>query len=313
MKTDEGLEVFASLPVIISASRSTDIPAYYAEWFIERLNKGYIRWINPFNNRSYYVSFANTRFVVFWSKNPDKIIPFLSILDRLGINYYFLFTLNDYEKEGFEPNIPSLQHRIESFINLSMVIGKDRVIWRFDPILRPDPLEISDIIERIKNIGNRLYPFTKKLVFSFIDMKYSKVKRQTSGYNIFPLTKEEKLKVISGLLELNKNWRLPLASCADEADYSPEIAHNSCIDGNLIRSICHDDPVIISYLKSCGKKDPGQRPACKCVKSKDIGQYDTCPAGCVYCYATDHEKAGKNYLSHQNNRSDDTITGKSEF
>jgi len=307
--TDDGMEVSASLPVIISASRSTDIPAYYADWFFERLKKGYVRWINPYNNKSYYISLQHTKFIVFWTKNPVSILPYLNRHEINGIRYYILFTLNDYEKEEFEPNIPKLKQRIEAFKHLSLLLGKDRVIWRFDPILKSGSTGVLEILTRIRNIGDEIFPYTRKLVFSFIDMKYAKVRRQTSPYNISQFSSEEKQEIISGLITNNKKWNLTLASCADETINQPEIIHNSCIDGELIRSICFDDPDMMRYLEKFGRKDRGQRSACLCIKSKDIGQYDTCPAGCVYCYASDHEKAKINYSIFLNPGKNDTITG----
>ena len=124
--------VQAVAPVIISASRSTDIPAFYAKWFFNRLAKGYCIWYNPFNKKPTYVSFSRCKVIVFWTKNPEPIIPFLPELDKRGIHYYFQVTLNDYEQEGFEPCVPKLAHRVEVFKRLSALIGKEKVIWRFE-------------------------------------------------------------------------------------------------------------------------------------------------------------------------------------
>ena len=117
--TELGDNVGATAPVIISASRSTDIPAFYAKWFFNRLAKGYCAWYNPFNQQKMYISFSKCRVIVFWTKNPKPIMPYLHILDEMGIHYYFQVTLNDYTKEGFEPNVPSVEERIETFKNLS--------------------------------------------------------------------------------------------------------------------------------------------------------------------------------------------------
>ena len=135
--TDSGKIVEATAPVIISASRPTDIPAFYTKWFFNRLAKGYCAWYNPFNQQKMYVSFSKCKVIVFWTKNPKPIIPYLHILDEMGIHYYFQVTLNDYTKEGFEPNVPSVEKRIETFKNLSDTIGKEKVIWRFDPLPQP--------------------------------------------------------------------------------------------------------------------------------------------------------------------------------
>ena len=156
--------------MIISASRRTDIPAFYAEWFFRRLEAGYCAWVNPFNQKKMYVSFKNCRVVVFWSKNPEPILPYLHKLDERGIHYYFQFTLNDYEQEGFEPNVPELERRIETFRKLSGMIGKERVIWRFDPLIVTPSLSTDMLLARIERIGDSLKGCTEKLVFSFVDV-----------------------------------------------------------------------------------------------------------------------------------------------
>lgn len=123
---DIGEQVESTTPVIISASRSTDIPAFYAKWFFNRLAKGYCAWYNPFNQQKMYISFSKCKVIVFWTKNPKPIMPYLHILDEMDIHYYFQVTLNDYTKEYFEPNVPSVYARIETFKNLSDTIGKEK-------------------------------------------------------------------------------------------------------------------------------------------------------------------------------------------
>ena len=113
----QGKTVEASAPVIVSASRSTDIPAFYSDWFINRFREGYVVWRNPFNQQPMYISFKNTKVIVFWTKNPKPLIPYLHELDEKGIHYYFQFTLNDYVAEGFEPKVPSVEQRVETFGN----------------------------------------------------------------------------------------------------------------------------------------------------------------------------------------------------
>ena len=165
-----------SYPIIVSASRSTDIPAFYAKWFVNRLAAGYAVWYNPFNQQPMKISFEKTKVVVFWTKNPAPLIPYLHELDERGIHYYFQFTLNDYEVENFEPNVPALEERVETFKRLSALIGKERVIWRFDPIIMTSRLQPRDILKKVWKIGNLIKGCTEKLVFSFVDVKsYRKV------------------------------------------------------------------------------------------------------------------------------------------
>ena len=115
IRADDAGLIQAAAPVIVSASRRTDIPAFYAEWFVRRLRAGYVRWVNPFSGQAQYVSFARTRAVVFGSKNPQPLLPHLAELDRRGIGYYVQFTLNDYEAEGLEPGLPPLATRLATF------------------------------------------------------------------------------------------------------------------------------------------------------------------------------------------------------
>ena len=293
-------------PVIISASRSTDIPAFYARWFINRLKADYTIWINPFNQQPMYVSFKNTKVVVFWSKNPKPLIPYLKELDDKGIHYYFQFTLNDYEPEGFEPNVPPVEERIRTFRQLSERIGKEKVIWRFDPLILTNKSSVNELLQKVENTGNQLKDYTQKLVFSFADIGiYKKVqanlKRQAILYREFD--KQTMTDFALKLHQLNKNWHLKLATCAESMDLeSYGIEHNRCIDGELMKKIFSDDTELMYYLSS-GKlpdknalfseisskpvdlKDKGQRKACGCMISKDIGRYNTCSHFCVYCYA----------------------------
>ena len=158
--TDTGDKVEAMAPVIVSASRSTDIPAFYAKWFFNRLEKGYCVWCNPFNQKPSYVAFKNCKVIVFWTKNPRPIFPYLNTLDCRGIHYYFQVTLNDYEKENFEPNVPPLAERIETFKELSRRVGKDKVIWRFDPLIVTSGIAPRELLRRIWRIGNALKGYT---------------------------------------------------------------------------------------------------------------------------------------------------------
>ncbi|HOW04274.1 DUF1848 domain-containing protein [Methanospirillum hungatei] len=308
--TDEGIQVSATCPVIISASRATDLPAYYADWFIHRLRRGYVRWVNSFNpHLPYYVSFEDTRAIVFWSRNPLPLFPHLDELDHRGFIYYFQVTLTDYGPEGLEPGVPPLDERISTFIRLSEQIGRDRVIWRFDPVLLTSSLDMDTLLSRIAYIGNRIAPFTNKFVFSFVDTSYSKVKKQAGIWHFRSPDPADKEKFIEGIVRMNRTWGITLASCADEVCYGPEIEQNRCVDDVLLRKIGQHDTALLRYLDNHPGKDPGQRPACRCIKSKDIGQYDTCLHGCVYCYATDHAKAPVQYEKHLSSPEADTITG----
>ena len=154
--TDSGERVEAVAPVVISASRATDIPAFYAEWFFRRLERGYCVWVNPFSKRKVYVSFLRCKVIVFWTKNPAPIMPYLHILDRKRIHYYFQFTINDYEKEGLEPRVPSLGCRVDTARRLAAMIGAGRVVWRFDPMLLTPSLTPHYFLARVWRLGNMM-------------------------------------------------------------------------------------------------------------------------------------------------------------
>jgi DNA repair photolyase len=323
--TDYGEQVEAQVPIIISASRSTDIPAFYAKWFISRLKAGYCIWYNPFNKQQMYVSFKNCKVIVFWTKNPIPLISYLNELEERGINYYFQYTLNDYEKEEFEPNVPVLALRIETFKKLSTLIGKDKVIWRFDPLILTNEITPRTLLTRIWHIGNALKGFTNKLVFSFVDIKYRKVQnnliKETKSFtkenlDIAEPSQEQIIEIVEGLVKMREawakdGWNISMATCAEDVDLDKyDIEHNRCIDGELMKQIFSNDTDLVYYLnygklpektlfgdessvslKPVNMKDKGQRKICGCMISKDIGMYNTCSHYCVYCYANTSRKA----------------------
>lgn len=303
--TDHKQKVVAQAPVIISASRATDIPAFYSNWFFGRLGKGYVRWRNPFNGKDSYVSFANTRFVVFWSKNPAPLIPNLYILKERGIGCYVQYTLNDYENDGFEANVPALQHRIDTFKCLVDTLGDGSVVWRFDPIVLTDTVSEESLLEKIDNIAERLRGYTEKLVFSFADIdSYKRVGKNLmqAGIKYKEWDNESMLSFSKKLSELNESWGLRLTTCSESIALEQfNIEHNRCIDPELIARLAPNDAVLQNFLFNA-RTDGGQRKHCGCILSKDIGAYNTCPHGCAYCYAnTSPHSALSNYQRHNPN------------
>lgn len=284
-EADERVRALA--PMIVSASRATDIPAFFAPWFFDRLDKGYCVWRNPYNGKDSYVSFANTRFIVFWSKNPAPLSPFLPRLKERGIGFYIQYTLNDYECEGLEVNVPKLDARIDTFKKIVDGYGLGRVVWRFDPMILTDKIGIDELLGKIQRIASELNGYTEKLVFSFADIAgYKKVgvNLRSAGINYRKWTESEMREFATGLQDMNLNMQL--ATCAEKIDLSRYgIEHNHCIDPDLISRLAPDDPALQMWLFGA-TKDKGQRQACGCILSKDIGQYNTCTHGCLYCYAT---------------------------
>lgn len=345
---ENGELVDMQVPILVSASRSTDIPAFYADWFFYRLDKaGYSAWTNPFNGVKSYVSYKDTRFIVFWSKNPKPLLRYLPILKQRKIGCYIQYTLNDYEEEGLEKNVPQLKQRIETFKQLVNALGKGHVIWRFDPLVLTDNMDIARLIDKIENIGDQLLGYTEKLVFSFADiLSYRKVQSnlQKAKINCIDWQEEQMREFAQRLSLLNKKWGYDLATCGEKIDLTKfGVKKNLCIDDDLIIKLAYDDKILMDYLKvhffqipqpslfgetealpdgaiilSNGmyalhgdNKDKGQRVFCGCIKSKDIGEYNTCVHGCEYCYANaSKQAAAMNYKYHKENPWSETITGK---
>lgn len=255
IQRENGEIVVAQAPVIISASRSTDIPAFYADWFFHRLKIGYSAWINPYNGSRNYISYQNTRFIVFWSKNPKPMIPY------------------------------------------------------FD----------------------KLKGYTEKLVFSFADISsYRKVKYNLEHNNVHyhEFDENSMSEFAAKLSQLNKKWGYTLTTCGEKIDFEKfGILHNRCIDDDLMIKYFSDDQVLMKHLgveiqegglfdpvqivRTKDNKDKGQRLLCGCITSKNIGEYNTCPHQCEYCYAnTTKELATLNWKNHQTNKYGETITGR---
>lgn len=328
---ENGNRIEAQSPIIVSASRSTDIPAFYSDWFIERLKKGYVRWKNPFNGQPLYVAFENTRLVVFWSKNPKPMLKHIDYLVERDINFYFQYTLNDYDIEKLEPNVHNVTSRIETFQRLSERIGKEKVIWRFDPLILTDKIGVDDLLKKVDNVGSQLKGYTDKMVFSFADIKnYKKVQGNLtkSGINFREFDKETMLQFATGLQQLNKTWNYEIGTCAETIPLEPfGIIHNKCVDDDLMIKLFPHDKVLMDFLgvrisqpsifepdlkieKTKNNKDKGQRALCGCIVSKDIGEYNTCPHFCEYCYANTSRKLVKaNYNQHNVNPLGETISG----
>lgn len=332
---ENGEQVKAQAPVIVSASRSTDIPGFYCDWFLHRLKIGYSAWTNPFNGVRSYVSYQNTRLIVFWSKNPRHLLDENGLLDYLqekGINCYIQFTLNDYVDEKLERGVPSVEARIATFKAIVRKLGFGKVIWRFDPLILTDKIGVEGLLRKVKNIGDQLKGYTEKLVFSFADIAaYKKVKAnlERNNINYREFTEADMIQFASGLQKLNTAWGYTLATCGEKIDIEKYgIVHNKCVDDDLMIKYFSDDVKLMDYLgveireadlftgertiiKKKNNKDKGQRQFCGCIASKDIGEYNTCAHLCEYCYANSSKEAAlRNLQTHRQNPFAETIIGK---
>ena len=264
--------------MIISASRKTDIPAYYSEWFINRIKAGFAYSRNPMNAHQISRIPLDPEVVdciVFWTKNPIPMIPRLDELK--DYTYYCQFTLTGYGRD-MEANLPDKKKElIPAFKQLSDKIGAERVIWRYDPIAFNETYTPEYHLNAFSQIAEELNGYTEKCVISFVDM-YSKIQKNMQEMSVGEMTEEEMRAFAKELVSVTKENNMVLATCAEKIDLSDlGIEHNACIDAAVIERICG------GTLKA--KKDPSQRQECQCVESREIGSYNTCANGCRYCYA----------------------------
>lgn len=261
--------------MILSASRRTDIPAYYSEWMINRLREGYVVVPNPRNPHrlsKVILTPENVDCIVFWSKDPTNMLQKLHSIEELGYQYYFEYTITAFGSD-VERYLPDKESIIETFLKLSERIGAERVDWRFDPIMVTDEYPVDRHLERFEYLCSRLSGHTKRCIISFVD-PYRHLGAKFKG-----MSREQIKMTAEGISRIARKYHLPLYSCAEEIDLSElEIGHSACIDPKKIERI-------IGVPIAAGK-DSGQRSACGCAASVDIGMYDTCGHGCAYCYAT---------------------------
>ncbi len=286
---------------IISASRRTDIPAYYAQWFVNRLRAGYCVVPNPFNrNQVSRISLApkDVLAIVFWTRNSRPLLPFLDELDHRDYRYYFQYTVMN-NPRSIDPHGPSLHAALETFHSLANRIGADRVIWRYDPIIFTETTDAKFHQQTFETIADKLEGFTHRCVISVVDNyrkaqgRLRKLSRQ-EGFRLQGYVAEVHEPMLLALRKTAEERGMDLTSCAEDIDLSPlGIKPGKCVDDELIRRVFG---VTVE-----NRKDKSQREACGCVESRDIGVYDTCLMGCRYCYATSSfDKALANYKAHDN-------------
>lgn len=275
--------------MIISASRRTDIPAFYADWFMMRVREGFFHRVNPFNSRqvsSFSLKPEDVGAVCFWTKNPRPLMPHLDELNERGLNCYFQFTLNPYDTI-FEPNVPPLQERIETMIELAGRIGRERVVWRYDPVILTSATPVSWHLEQAERIAGKVCAATGRLVFSFYDFygrgegRLSKA-LTGSGVTLEDIAAPEQQKsleqIARGLKEVADRHNLQIFTCSEDVELDAiGIRHGACIDGDLVRELFG--------INASSKNDKNQREACNCVESADMGIYNSCRFRCAYCYA----------------------------
>jgi len=271
--------------MIISASRRTDIPAFYSNWFINRARAGYCTVPNPFNrDQISRISLrpADVEVIVFWTRNSKPLMRHLGELDGQGYRYYFQFTVMA-NPRVLDPYSPTIKESIRTFKALSDRIGPKRVIWRYDPIVLSNLTDPAFHREKFATIAKELKGHTNRTVISIVDIYKSITARmrrlESSGLRLLSPQGPDLTDIVRSLSEIAGTYEMNLVSCAEEIDPQPlGVNRGKCVDDELIAKEFG--------LKVAPKKDPHQRAACGCIISKDIGLYDTCPYNCVYCYAT---------------------------
>ncbi|NMC57463.1 MAG: DUF1848 domain-containing protein [Eubacteriaceae bacterium] len=282
--------------MIISASRRTDIPAFYSDWFIERIKQGYACIKNPMNAKQIKTVSLKPQYVdciVFWTKNAAPLMSKLKILDELGYIYYFLWTITPYGKD-IEKNLPDKEGIISNFIKLSEMIDSNRVILRYDPIITNDKYTEDFHVNYFKNLTSELSGYTNKCIISFVDI-YNKLSKQAKEIIGSQVDNSDMFDIANKLNKIAQENNITVQTCCEEIDLSRAgLSNGACIDIELIENLCRRK-LNISKAKS-------QRQLCNCAESVDIGAYNCCAHGCVYCYANSSERTvNENIKNHDIN------------
>ncbi len=284
--------------MIISASRRTDLPAFHAKWFMERVRAGYCRVRNPFNPAQVSrisLNPADVDAIVFWTRFPRPLLPWLDELEDRGFRYYFLFTLLDYPRV-LEPGTPRTGAAIRVFQELARRIGPERVIWRYDPIVPSTVTDAAFHLRTFEKLSAALAGHTRRCVVSVLE-NYRKIRARMAALDPLGVRLLEpepgSMETLFGKMAACAQSRgMELRACAQETDYSAwGVRPNRCVDPELLNSLFG--------LQLPLEKDPSQRTHCGCAPSRDIGAYDTCGFGCAYCYANSNFARSREKLRGQ--------------
>lgn len=284
--------------MIISASRRTDLPAFYTPWFLNRVRTGHCLVPNPFNRKQVSrvsLSPDNVEAVVFWTRDPRPLMPHLRELADMGHRVLFLYTLLG-NPRALDPGCPPAPQAVKTFRELSDRIGPERIIWRYDPIVHTSLTDLSYHRKNFSKLAACLEGYTRRCIFSFVEL-YRKTTRRlqrlpSQGIQLGEFAEEPLSNLVSHLAAEAALRGMELMHCAS-GDDAPALGvlRGKCIDGDYLSEHLG--------LKLLSAKDSGQRPRCGCLPSKDIGMYDTCLFGCLYCYATrSRDRALRNHRAH---------------
>ena len=261
--------------MIVSASRRTDIPRWYAPWLMNRLRAGEVLVGEPYRPhrlRRYALTPEGVDAVVFWTKDPRPLLPHLDEIKAMGYRSLLQFTLTPYGAD-IEPGLEDKGEILAAFQALGRRLGRERVLWRYDPVLLTGAIGADWHRERFRALCERLSPYTDQVTLSFLD---SYPGRPMDGLRAPDHREAAELAAYFG--ETARAFGLSAVMCCEAGDYTRYgIGRAACIDRERLERVC-GGPLEL-------KPDRGQRPGCGCCESVDIGAYDTCPTGCRYCYA----------------------------
>ena len=271
---------------VISASRRTDIPAFYADWLLNRLRAGRVRVANPYNPaqvRELSLRPGDVDALVLWTKHPAALLGRLDEMESLGHRFYFQYTLNDYPRE-LEPGMPPLDERVAVFEELAGRIGPERVVWRYDPIIVSDRSDFGYHRAAFAALCARLGRHTRRVMVSVVDW-YRKTRRnlqplERRGYRFdYQAVQRPQMDGLLGQMASEAaDHGLQIRTCAEPRAFdAPGLEPGACVDGVLIEALWG--------VRRAWKQDAGQRSRCRCAESRDIGAFDPCLHACPYCYA----------------------------
>ncbi|MDL2297704.1 DUF1848 domain-containing protein [Synergistaceae bacterium OttesenSCG-928-D05] len=285
--------------MIISASRRTDIPAFYTPWFLNRLVAGYVLVRNPMDKHQVSKVSLNRDVVdgfVFWTKNPAPMIETLGALRNYP--YYFQFTLTPYDSDVERYLPPKEEVLVPVFQKLSEKIGANRVIWRYDPIFINEKYTAEYHLDAFEKFCALLSGYTKKCVINFIDM-YHKTEQNMRPFALTPISIRLKKTLLTSLSTIAKAHNIQPETCSHGVKL--DIPNACCVDGNLFEEM--------SGFRYKLEKDKYQRVGCNCKESIDIGGYNTCGNGCLYCYANINPDQCRLFVE-KHNQYGEFLTGK---
>ena len=262
--------------MIINVGGRTDIVNYYTPWLLNRLSEGYAYSRNPFARENVYklsLKPEDVDCLLFCSKNYQPILKHIGDIDE-KYNILCNYTITAYGKD-IEPKVPSINQSIKTLKRLSDIVGVNKILWRYDPILLTEKYTVEKHLETFEYLAEKISPLVYRCIFSFVDM-YKKVEENMP--EIIPFTDEDKVKLLKGIGEISKKYNLYTQTCATNENYEKYGIHAAGCTTREILEQAHN--VVYKNVKGTGIREN-----CQCIPSRDIGAYNSCLSECKYCYA----------------------------